>query len=57
MQKYDDTYLPYANSFLFVHIPFPPKHMHAHFRTAHIKASFTFIRIQIQPGYFLAQIL
>jgi len=57
MQKYDDTYLPYANAFLFVHIPFPPKHMHAHFRIAHIKASFTFIRIQIQPGYFLAQIL
>ncbi len=32
----------------------PPKH--AHLRSVHIGASLTFIRIQIQPGCFLAQI-
>jgi hypothetical protein len=40
--------------FFFVHIPSPPKHVHL--RTAHIRASVTFIRIQIQLGRFLAQI-
>jgi len=41
--------------FFFVHVPSPSKHIHL--KTAYIRASLTFIRIQIQPGCFLTQIL
>jgi hypothetical protein len=39
----------------FVQISFPPKHVHL--KTIHIMALLTFICIQIQPRYFLTQIL
>ncbi len=48
-----DIYLLYANFFSFLHIFSSPKHVHL--RIVQIRASVTFIRIQIQLGCFLAK--